>query len=131
MTVVKEAFTNTPTCIAKIMRIKVAIVEDDEGTRASLVALLRRNSTLRLAGNYANAKTALKKTPLNLPDVVLMDIKLHGMNVVEYARQLKTTVPAVQVLMLTVYEGNNSLFNSTKAGASGYTLKRTAPARLP
>ena len=103
------------------MPIKVALVEDDEGIRTSLSALVRRAPALRLAGDYPDAETALKEIPRRPPDVVLMDINL---------RQLKTALPAVQFLMLTVYEDSDSLFNSLKAGASGYLLKRTASARL-
>lgn len=112
------------------MPIKVAIVEDDEGIRASLAALIRRDSTLRLSGDYPDAETALKEIPKHPPQVVLMDINLPRMNGVECVRQLKTALPVVQFLMLTVYEDNDSLFNSLKAGASGYLLKRTASARL-
>src|SRR5271166_4131186 len=112
------------------MQIKVAIVDDDEGIRTSLASLIRRASTLRLIGDYANAETALKEIPRNPPDVVLMDINLPGINGVECVRQLKSALPAVQFLMLTVYEDSDSLFNSLKAGASGYLLKRTASARL-
>jgi DNA-binding NarL/FixJ family response regulator len=112
------------------MPIKVAIVEDDEGIRTSLATLVRRASALRWSGDYADAESALKGIPRRPPDVVLMDINLPGMNGVECVRQLKATVPAVQVLMLTVYEDSDSLFNSLKAGASGYLLKRTASARL-
>jgi DNA-binding NarL/FixJ family response regulator len=112
------------------MPIKVAIVEDDEGIRTSLAALVRRASTLRLAGDYPDAETALKEIPRHPTDVVLMDINLPRMNGVECVRQLKASLPAVQVLMLTVYEDSDSLFNSLKAGASGYLLKRTASAKL-
>ncbi len=112
------------------MPIKVALVEDDEGIRSSLSALIRRAPALRLAGDYPDAETALKEIPRKPPDVVLMDINLPGLNGVECVRQLKTAVPAVQFLMLTVYEDSDSLFNSLKAGASGYLLKRTASARL-
>ena len=112
------------------MQIKVAIVEDDEGLRSSLVSLIRRAAALKFVGDYPDAETALKKIPASAPDVVLMDINLPGMNGVECVRQLKTALPAVQILMLTVYEDSDSLFNSFKAGASGYLLKRTASARL-
>lgn len=112
------------------MPIKVAIVDDDEGIRASLAALIRRAPTLRLAGEYANAEEALRGIPGHRPDVVLMDINLPGMKGYECVRQLKAAAPEVQFLMLTVYEDSDSLFNSLKAGASGYLLKRTASARL-
>src|SRR5208283_4645026 len=112
------------------MHIKVAIVDDDEGIRTSLAALIRRAPTLKLAGDYPDAETALKEIPRHPPDLVLMDINLPGIKGVECVRQLKSTLPQVQFLMLTVYEDSDSLFNSLKAGASGYLLKRTASARL-
>jgi DNA-binding NarL/FixJ family response regulator len=112
------------------MPIKVAIVDDDEGIRASLATLIRRAPALRLIGDYADAEAALKEIPHRPPDVVLMDINLPGINGVECVRQLKGSLPAIQFLMLTVYEDSDSLFNSLKAGASGYLLKRTASARL-
>ena len=116
--------------IAQNMQIKVAIVDDDEGIRTSLAALIRRAPALKLAGDYPDAETALKEIPRHPPDVVLMDINLPGIKGVECVRQLKSTLPQVQFLMLTVYEDSDSLFNSLKAGASGYLLKRTASARL-
>jgi DNA-binding NarL/FixJ family response regulator len=112
------------------MPIKVAIVDDDDGIRTSLATLIRRAPALRLVGDYADAEAALKDLPHRAPDVVLMDINLPGLNGVECVRQLKSSLPAVQFLMLTVYEDSDSLFNSLKAGASGYLLKRTASARL-
>jgi DNA-binding NarL/FixJ family response regulator len=116
--------------VVEIVQIKVAIVEDDEGIRASLSTLIRRASAFRHAGDYPDAETALREIPRRPPDVVLMDINLPGINGVECVRQLKAALPAVQFLMLTVYEDSESLFNSLKAGASGYLLKRTATARL-
>src|SRR5438270_197503 len=110
--------------------IKVAIVDDDEGIRSSLATLIRRSPSLRLTGDYPDAETALKEIPRRAPDVVLMDINLPGIKGVECVRQLKACLPEIQFLMLTVYEDSDSLFNSLKAGASGYLLKRTASARL-
>jgi DNA-binding NarL/FixJ family response regulator len=112
------------------MQIKVAIVDDDEGIRTSLATLIRRATTFKLTGDYPDAETALKEIPRNPPDVALMDINLPGIKGPECVRQLKAQLPAVQFLMLTVYEDSESLFNSLKAGASGYLLKRTASARL-
>jgi DNA-binding NarL/FixJ family response regulator len=116
--------------LADDMPIKVAIVDDDDGIRASLATLIRRAPALRLVGDYQDAEVALKGIPRQTPDVVLMDINLPGMNGVECVRQLKASLSKVQFLMLTVYEDSDSLFNSLKAGASGYLLKRTASARL-
>ena len=110
--------------------IKVSIVDDDEEMRSSLVAIIRRSPSVRLVGDYANAELALKEIPRHPPDVVLMDINMPGMKGVECVRQLKGLVPQVQFLMLTVYADSDSLFNSLKAGASGYLLKRTASKKL-
>ncbi len=112
------------------MQIKVAIVDDDEGIRSGLSALIKRAAGLKLVGEFANGESAVKEIPKLLPDVVLMDINLPGMKGYDCVRQLKTAHPAVQFLMLTVYEDSDSLFNSLRAGASGYLLKRTASARL-
>lgn len=112
------------------MAIKVAIVDDDEGIRASLAALIRRAPAFKLTGDYPDAETALKEIPRNPPNVVLMDINLPKMKGMECVRLLKAQLPAVQFLMLTVYEDSDSLFTSLKSGASGYLLKRTASARL-
>src|SRR6266404_8193147 len=75
------------------MPIKVAIVDDDEGIRSSLAALIRRAPALRLGGDYPDAEAALKEIPRRPPDVVLMDINLPGINGVECVRQLKAAVP--------------------------------------
>ena len=115
---------------AEKMPIKVAIVDDDEGIRASLASLIRREPAFKLAGDFPDAEAAIAEIPRDPPDVVLMDINLPGMKGVDCVRQLKAALPAVQFLMLTVYEDSDSLFNSLKAGASGYLLKRTASARL-
>ncbi len=114
----------------KIMQIKVAIVDDDEGIRSAISALVRRASGLKLTGEFSDAESALKELPKLMPDVVLMDINLPGMKGYECVRQLKGAQPTMQFLMLTVYEDSDSLFNSLRAGASGYLLKRTASARL-
>ncbi|MDE3068768.1 MAG: response regulator transcription factor, partial [Verrucomicrobiota bacterium] len=74
---------------------------------------------------YANDEDALARLPHDKPDVVLMDINLPGMNGVECVRQLKPLAPQVQVMMLTVYEDTENIFNALAAGASGYLLKRT------
>src|ERR1039458_318477 len=112
------------------MPIKVAIVDDDEGTRTSLATLIRRAPALRLIGDYADAEAALKEIPHRPPDVVLMDINLPGINGVECVRQLKGSLPAIQFLMLTVYEDSDSLYISRKAAAIGSLLKPPPSAGL-
>src|SRR6516164_10822041 len=112
------------------MSIKVAIVEDDADIRESLSELVSESSTCTLTDACPNAAVALEKLPKNPPDVVLMDINMPGMNGVECVRQLKTILPETNILMLTVYEDGDWLFESLKAGASGYLLKRTTSSRL-
>jgi DNA-binding NarL/FixJ family response regulator len=114
----------------EVMRIKVAIVDDDKDMRTSLATLIGRSASLQFMGDYPNGEIALQEIPRQPPDVVLMDINMPGMSGIECVHQLKAIVPAVQVLMLTVYEDSDSLFNSLKAGASGYLLKRTSSSKL-
>jgi DNA-binding NarL/FixJ family response regulator len=110
--------------------IKVAIVEDDADIRESLTELISGSPMCELTDVCKDAADALKKLPQRPPEVVLMDINMPGMNGVECVRQLKTILPEVNILMLTVYEDGDWLFESLKAGASGYLLKRTTSARL-
>ena len=112
------------------MNVRVALVEDDNDLRASLVRLLNKTSEIRVVGDYADAKSALADIARQKPDVVLMDVNLPEMGGVECVRPLKVLLPEVHVLMLTVHDDNDSLFNSILAGADGYLLKDTVPSRL-
>lgn len=112
------------------MPINVAIVEDDDEIRANLTYRIKGNHSFRFLKAYADAESAVPDLLSQKPDVVLMDINLPGMDGVECVRQLKAKMPSVQFIMLTVYEDNNRLFKSLRAGASGYLLKRTSPAKL-
>jgi DNA-binding NarL/FixJ family response regulator len=112
------------------MSITVSIVEDDRKTRESLVTLLRRASGVRLLGVHASGELALSGVPLEKPEVVLMDINLPGMNGVECVGRLKAQMPGLRALMLTTYEDSHLIFDSLRAGASGYILKSKSPAEL-
>ena len=111
-------------------QIQVALVEDDEEIRANLAHLFGRSASFHLLASYCDAESALADLPRRKPDVVLMDINLPHADGIECVRQLKLSMPAVQFIMLTVYEDGNRLFKSLVAGASGYLLKRTPPERL-
>lgn len=115
---------------ANRMAIKVSIIEDDDWIRENLAAQIGRTGKFFCAGSYQNGEDALKQLPQNPPDVVLMDINLPRMNGIECVRKLKTALPSVQVMMLTVYEDSERIFNSLLAGASGYLLKRTPQAEI-
>jgi len=110
--------------------IKVAIVEDDKYIRNSLSELVNGNLHLNLVGAYEDGPAALSGIPLARPDVVMMDIQLPGVDGVECVRELKAALPEVNFLMLTAYEDSDKLFESLKAGAHGYLLKRTSSTRL-
>ena len=110
--------------------IAVALVEDDPGLRASLANLLKKAPGLNVVADYPDAESALEALPRHKPDVVLMDVNLPAMSGVECVRRLKPLLPQTQVLMLTVHDDNDSLFDSILAGADGYLLKDTVPARL-
>jgi DNA-binding NarL/FixJ family response regulator len=112
------------------MPISVSIVEDNDQLRATLARVLNRAEGFRCLSHYANAEEALKDLPQASPDVVLMDINLPGMNGVQCVRQLKALLPQVQVMMLTVYEDTENIFNALAAGANGYMLKRTSSKEL-
>ena len=112
------------------MPITVSIVEDNDKLRGTLARVLNRAEGFHCASQYANAEDALKDLAQVRPDVVLMDINLPGMNGVECVRKLKTLLPEVQVMMLTVYEDTENIFNALAAGASGYLLKRTSSKEL-
>jgi DNA-binding NarL/FixJ family response regulator len=112
------------------MNVRVALVEDDNDLRLSMKCLLEKSSWLRVVADYADAESALADVARRKPDVVLMDVNLPKMNGVECVRQLKTLLPTVNILMLTVHDDNDSLFTSILAGADGYLLKDTVPSRL-
>ena len=110
--------------------IKIAIVEDHEEFRSKLTELLGEAPELNLLGAFKDGPAALKGIPPLKPDVVVMDIQLPGVDGVECVRELKAAMPATNFLMLTAYEDSDRLFESLKAGAGGYLLKRTSWVRL-
>jgi len=112
------------------MSIAVSIVEDDRKTREGLVALLRHAAGVRLLGAHPSAEVALINVPVERPEVVLMDINLPGMSGIECITKLKAQMPALRALMLTTYEDSHLIFNSLRAGASGYILKNKSSSEL-
>lgn len=112
------------------MTISVSIVDDDAGLRDSISKFLRTARGFKCLSAYSSAKEALSRLPAEHPDVVLMDINMSGMDGIECTRRLKEEAPETQILMLTVYEDTERIFNALAAGASGYLLKRAAPPEL-
>jgi DNA-binding NarL/FixJ family response regulator len=110
--------------------ISVSIVEDNAMVRANLGRLIDGTPGYRCVSQHADAENALKELPGVRPDVTLMDINLPGLNGVECARRLKPQLPGTQIIMLTVYQNTEHIFNALAAGATGYLLKQTPPNEL-
>jgi DNA-binding NarL/FixJ family response regulator len=110
--------------------IKVAIVEDQRKFRDAVATLIDGTEGFRCAGSYRSMEEALDKIAHDLPDVVLMDIGLPGMSGIDGTRRLKERFPQLILLVHTVYDDDERIFDALCAGASGYLLKKTPPARL-
>ena len=112
------------------MPTNISIVEDNDKLRATLAKMIDRTEGFHCVSHYGSAEAALENLPVIKPDVVLMDINLPGINGVECVRKLKVILPKTLVMMLTVYEDTENIFNALAAGASGYMLKRTPAKEL-
>ncbi|HWQ93567.1 MAG TPA: response regulator transcription factor [Clostridia bacterium] len=122
--------TAGPNIATKTAPFRVSIVEDDAGVRAGLERLFNESREFKCASSYPSAESAMAKLLADKPDVVLMDINLPGRNGIECVRHLKEQNPAMLVVMLTVYEDTEMVFQALQAGAIGYLLKRTPPQQL-
>lgn len=112
------------------MTIRLALVEDDARLRQQLADLLATTPNFKLLAAFANAEAALAGLPALAPDIAIFDINLPRMSGVQLVARLKPLLPRTQFLMLTMYEDSEMIFDSLKAGASGYLLKRTPPGEL-
>ena len=112
------------------MKKTVAVVEDNPRLRKQLLEILANIKDIECVGAFGTAEEALAAIPGVKPDVVLMDIKLPRMSGIQCVAQLKKILPALQVIMVTVYEDSESIFRALKAGASGYLVKSGPPEQL-
>ena len=110
--------------------ITVAVVEDHTEYRNYLAALLNGADGFHCTGSYRSMEEALSKLTYDLPSAALVDIGLPGMNGVDGISILKQRHPQLTLLMLTVYDDDERVFDALCAGATGYLLKKTPPARL-
>jgi DNA-binding NarL/FixJ family response regulator len=110
--------------------IRVAIVEDRREIRDGLAMLVNFTDGFECTGSYRSMEEAIPKIGGNIPDVLLSDIGLPGMDGIEGIRILKEKHPSLTILMLSVYEDNERIFDALCAGAVGYLLKKTPPAKL-
>ena len=112
------------------MDITVCIVDDTIDIRMALEEIVSMADGFELVGSFASGEEALDKLPELHPKVVLMDINLGGISGIECVRQLKPKNPDVLFMMCTVYEEDEKIFEALNAGANGYILKKTSPAKL-
>lgn len=112
------------------MRIRVAIVEDNETIRESLGLILDGSPGFGCAGAWETAEEAVREIPKRSVDVVLMDINLPKQSGIECVRQLKALLPNLQVIMLTIEDDSRAVFDSLAAGATGYLVKNLPPIQI-
>lgn len=110
--------------------ISVLLVEDQCLVRSGLRALLEREADIRIVGEATDGEEAVQMAGELQPDLVLMDIKLPKVDGIEATRQIKNVSGEVEVLVLSAYEDDESVFQAIQAGASGYVLKDITPANL-
>ena len=110
--------------------INVAIVEDNHTIREGLAALINGTAGYKCIGDYIDCESFLSELDKIEPDVVLMDIALPGMNGIEGVKKATEKKPQLDVLMLTIYEESDKVFDALCAGACGYLVKKTPPSRL-
>jgi DNA-binding NarL/FixJ family response regulator len=111
-------------------KIRVALVEDDAAMRDGLRWLIGTSDDLRCVGAFATAEDALASLAAQPADVLLLDIHLPGMLGSEAVPLVRERHPQTQILMLTVYDSEDKVFESLRSGACGYILKKTPPAEL-
>ncbi|MDB5006387.1 MAG: Two component transcriptional regulator, LuxR family [Mucilaginibacter sp.] len=107
--------------------ISVGLIEDTDNYSTAVASLLQLSDEVQLAGIWKDAESALVGVPELLPDVVLTDIQLPGINGIECIRKLKMDCPNIQFLILTVFEEDEKIFEALNAGATGYLLKSASP----
>lgn len=110
--------------------IKVALYEDNAALRCSLSKLFEASFEFDFIGAYAEATLLIENCQYRKPDVILMDIEMPGISGIEAVRKLQLSYPEIKVLMLTVFEDNESIFQSICHGAIGYILKKEDPLEI-
>ncbi len=112
------------------MPIRIAIFEDNDKLRESLAFLINSTEGHEITGHYNNCNEAASIVKKTTPDVVLMDIDMPGYDGIQGVKIIKETIPETSIIMYTVFEDDEKLFQCLCAGANGYLLKKTAPAKL-
>jgi DNA-binding NarL/FixJ family response regulator len=110
--------------------IRIAIVEDNPTLRGSLESLFNHTEGMRCVASLNNLLNVISEVGSSRPDIILMDIGLPNISGIEGVRTVKTHYPAILVLMFTVFDDDEKIFDAIRAGASGYLLKKTPPAEI-
>jgi DNA-binding NarL/FixJ family response regulator len=110
--------------------IRVVIIEDDGTIRDGYAYLIGNTPGYTVTGTYPSADDAMKKIMDDVPDVILLDIELPGMNGIDAIPKLKELLPSTYILMLTVYESQEAIFQSLTNGASGYLTKNSPASKI-
>jgi len=108
----------------------VVVVEDDPFLQNEITSMLERAPDITCLYAVGSGEEALLKIPKNLPDVVLMDIKLPGLSGIDCVKILKKNNPTLEIVIFTIYQDTGNIFEALKAGASGYLIKSTDPNSL-
>jgi DNA-binding NarL/FixJ family response regulator len=103
--------------------IRILVADDHPVVRGGLVALLRTIEGFDVVGEAADGEAAVREAQLTRPDIVLMDVRMPGLDGVEATRRIRVAVPSTRVLMLTMYDDDATVFTAMQAGAQGYLLK--------
>lgn len=112
------------------MPINLVVYEDNARLRESLLLLLGNDKAYNVTGAFANCNNALEDISIASPDLVIMDIDMPGINGIEGVKKIKEKHPDIKIVMHTVFEDDNRIFDSICAGADGYLLKNTSPSKL-
>ena len=110
--------------------IRVLLADDHSLFRKGIASLLSAESDFEVVGEAANGREALEMARGLMPDIILMDISMPGVDGLTATRQIKEEIPYVRIVMLTVEEEDQSLFEAVKSGAQGYLLKKIEPQAL-
>jgi RNA polymerase sigma factor (sigma-70 family) len=112
------------------MSVRVLIVDDDDLMRAGLRGILSNDPAIEVVGEAGDGAEAVYRTRLLTPDVVLMDVRMPGLDGISATRDLLAAFPETRVVILTTFEQDDYIFGALRAGASGFLLKRTSPEEL-
>jgi DNA-binding NarL/FixJ family response regulator len=110
--------------------IRVLIFEDNDDFRQGLVQLLNFSEGYDLIKAYSDANDSLNAVAIHQPDVILMDIDMPGMSGTDAVRRIKKAYPQAEIIMITVFENEEHVFEAIKAGANGYLLKKSSPVKI-